>query len=547
MKPLQELEDFKKQYGGTDLVSPFENLDKFFEQLKVKLPALPIRVLDDDCLKVYGGPREMLEDVINGRTDRVLLAGCRGGGKTFTSALTEFIMWKYKKYDWINAGGTLDQANKAYEALKSFIAISSEPVQKFTKKQCISKNGKDKIAIYNVRARGPHVGNIIKGGGLSLDEEAEAPEEAVNQAMNFVSSAKNSVIMRLSTFHKTGGTFNAIWDEADARGYRRYFADIFDMSERCPYKCIDCFPEFKEDTYVTGKDGIQRLIKKAYCAGRAKETDGHITIKTIMQLYKDITDTTSFERELLGWRLASVSNRSVIFDRYMLEKKCIINKLPSQDQMDLSDTIMGIDWADSGQNAIFILGVNKGRTKAYTLFIEYLDDASEGEIYNVINDLYKQFSPYRVKADISHQSRNRTLREVFGIPVEDVPFKGNKEFLVSLLNRLIEREQILFPKGDKFDLFLHQLRTWRRDSMGEIIKKNDHGPDALLFALFDELFDFKPVGYFDRKNRIKKAAALPDIIIPEDPTSKEAKWIKELVEFRNQQWSERMREMGAIL
>jgi hypothetical protein len=56
-----------------------------------------------------------------------------------------------------------------------------------------------------------------------------------------------------------------------------------------------------------------------------------------------------------------------------------------------------------------------------------------------------------------------------------------KEEGVSILSYLFEKGRIRIP--DSNTTLLRQLRTWRRDAYGHIIKRNDHFPDALIAAM----------------------------------------------------------------
>ncbi|MCK4333426.1 hypothetical protein KAX06_01420, partial [candidate division WOR-3 bacterium] len=112
-------------------------------------------------------------------------------------------------------------------------------------------------------------------------------------------------------------------------------------------------------------------------------------------------------------------------------------------------------------------------------------------IVSRLKELRERFGLREVYADSSHPFENSRLRDegfaVWGRASADasetlgVPFVSFKEEGVSILSYLFEKGRIRIP--ERHTTLIRQLRTWRRDAQGHIVKKDDHFPDALIAAM----------------------------------------------------------------
>lgn len=225
----------------------------------------------------------LINRVYAGNCTRAIWVGPRGGGKSQTDALIEFLLWFFKNYDVVNVGGSETQAANVYAYLQGFmqqyrdfyaetqmggqapsLALTKEtmsrtvklvdqsrlhvprlygedgqllPPEKFSGPP-MAKDSKAFIAVLAAsqkQVRGPHAGSEKRGGALIIDEEAEVAADISTASRYIVNTAIPSVIIRTSTNHNSIGTFAEDVEDPDAKGLELYRTSIFDMTHTCPY------------------------------------------------------------------------------------------------------------------------------------------------------------------------------------------------------------------------------------------------------------------------------------------------------------------------
>ncbi len=254
----------------------------------------------------------VLDTVDTGQLVRAILRGPRGGGKTYgIASCIEFPLWYFYDFDCVNMGGSASQAKKAYKAIQELLQIPevaqqlARTVQSSTEKH----NGTfiNVLATSSRQVRSPHPGGRNKGGLLFIDEECEIQDATlVDAAKPLVNSANPSVIIRSSTQHKVGDSFEDCWDNALEYGYKRFELDIFDVCKTCTR---DCRISIKDDPKhgcvdVIRKDTLNakgEVIREGYCKGRAHH-DGiiyqHNLDGTVTESYEEKHD---WKGEVDGW------------------------------------------------------------------------------------------------------------------------------------------------------------------------------------------------------------------------------------------------------
>lgn len=69
-----------------------------------------------------------------------------------------------------------------------------------------------------------------------------------------------------------------------------------------------------------------------------------------------------------------------------------------------------------------------------------------------------------------------------------VPFNKYKDLGIENLQRYFDHRKIRIADRGDLKVVLRQLMTYHRDEKGNVVKKDDHGPDALLCAALPFLF-----------------------------------------------------------
>ena len=81
-----------------------------------------------------------------------------------------------------------------------------------------------------------------------------------------------------------------------------------------------------------------------------------------------------------------------------------------------------------------------------------------------------------------------------GFEVRRVAFNRYKDLGIANLERYFDHRKIRIADRGDLKVVLRQLMTYHRDDKGNVVKKDDHGPDALLCAMLAFLF----IDEFDR-------------------------------------------------
>jgi len=403
----------------------------------------------------------MFADIYYGRVENAMLIGPRGGGKTYMLGDLAAALFLFNGFDILISSGGEGQAKEVYDEVTRVLDIDNEEVaaQVETQTTQITRGRRGNWIRFTPastrRVRGPHPGRG-HGGMIILDEEGEMDEKIVKGVLGTGSTANPLIIIRASTAHKIDGTFAELLEDYEARGYTLYQWDAFDVCEKCERNCEDCIDEFRND----------------YCQGKAKNNSvlGWIKLKYLFKMWKQETQDW-FEVELMGRR---PKGAGLVIDREDFADAVVddVQYTPG------APGAIGIDWGFKG----FTKAVATQMVEGMLGVFETLSWSRKG-IEEIIEDLLAWRETYgltEVYADSSHPFENDALRKA-GFTVHEVTFVSFKEAGAGAVKWFFEKGKIRIAQ--RFGELIKQLKGWRRDAHGKIVKKDDHFPDALLCTM----------------------------------------------------------------
>lgn len=382
------------------------------------------------------------------------------------------------------------------------------------------------------QVRGPHAGSERRGGLLVVDEEGEVEGSLYNAAKYTVNTARPSIILRTSTYHNAVGTFAEDFENPEAKGFERHRYSIFDVARPCHYAvttpedwrrlnsgearipgdedksvidlpvlqpdCANC-PEptyFRDTRFIRdAKTNELRPLSQPWCAGAAAYAEnGWIDWPEILQLFRERPNDEDFEVELLGLRPSSlgyvITDRDALARAVYPDAQCRYLPPVKSDQwgraagrnIGAGECIITIDWGLSGTCAVMCIQNRYDLNPPYgvRVVIDVADLGHMGDtlVYDHCDDLRRRYEVNEIWADSSHPYQNRNLAER-GYDVHIVYFAKYKEHGVGSINMHLAHDALRVPE-DAGRTLVKQLRGWRRDKNGQIVKKDDHFPDSLL-------------------------------------------------------------------
>jgi len=403
---------------------------------------------------------EMFLDIYYLRVTRALWKGPRGGGKTFGLGDLSACLFLFKGFDIIIASGGEGQAKEVYEEVTSVLDDDGEVAEyipEITKQITRGRSGNwiRFVPASTKRVRGPHPGRG-HGGVIILDEECEMEEKIVKGVLGTGSTAKPLIIIRASTAHNIDGTYADLLENYEGRGYKLYEWDSFDVCEKCTRKCEDCIPEFRDD----------------YCKGKAHNNSvlGWVSLDYLFQMWEEETKEW-FEVELMGRRPSGAGHviNPMDFKEACVDKVKFKKNIPGA---------FGIDWGFKGMAAAVATQLVGEKLRLFDRMSFHRRGIEE--ITNALKDWRKMYDINEVYGDSSHPFENDALRKA-DFKVTEVTFVSFKEAGAGAVKWFFEKKRIEIP--EEFKIVIDQLKKWRRDKQGKIVKKEDHFPDALLCTM----------------------------------------------------------------
>ncbi len=447
-------------------------------------------------------------DCINTKITDVAALANRGGGKTYLLAAAGFWLFVFENYDVFALGGSLEQSKKFYKYIRNFLNAADEArdeMESSTKTAAETKRGNwIKVAAASEKAvRGEHagdphpgLGNKPHGGCLIRDEVAVMDCDIYDSATSTVNTATPSLIRTASTNHKHGSVMSDIVDDPEGMGYQRLHVwDCFDVAEKCRFKCERCLVEFAGqlhpgyDDWVRGQGKYPESVDApaGYCEGRArtKKRHGH---KRIRQIKKDFVrlGKSKFEIEEMNFGMG--------VDEYIIPRDWLDTALTGKVRFVAPihgmPTGLGIDWGYNF-NAMTVLQRQVDSKVALLDCRHQVRPGPSAAITNAGCRLIDKHNVNFVGADSNDPYMINDLSIASGHFVEPFVFAQMKEVGASALRRLFEEGNFLIPgrklgpkdyefPSEEIRTFFFQLRGWRRDGKGKIVKTDDHYPDSAI-------------------------------------------------------------------
>lgn len=333
-------------------------------------------------------------------------------------------------------------------------------------------------------ARGKHTPGFVADESCQEDPRVGRILQAAIQG---VLSEPNFTIVLLSTFHVPFGFFQEAWDLAEERGFKRYRWDVYDCMARCrvgmeqatgddpdalQYCRGECpLTEIQPDYNAQGEQIGEHFEG---CNGKARHTAGHLSRDNVIKakLLNRGTDVWEVEHECKRPRAAGM-----IYDPEQVQAAVVA---PEEFQRPTGTVrrAVGIDW---GRFAVAVLAeraedhiaISEGRV---------FDSRPISDVVQYLVELRARVGDFVVHADAENAYGNLDLRNA-GFEVVPVPFNKFKDEGIENLNRYFAHRKIRIVADGPLEIVVQQLLRYHRNEQGKIVKKDDHGPDALLCAM----------------------------------------------------------------
>ena len=434
---------------------------------------------------------EFLSDLFFQRTQQAILWKPRGGGGSLAAALLIWLMMVYRNKSFIDMAGSGEQAKRVYEYTTQFwfcvpgladALLEKDPLQSLTQ----LKNGVTLACVpaSEKAARGKHVPGFVADESCQEDPRVGRILQAAVQG---VLSEPNFCIVLLSTFHVPFGFFQEAWDMAIERGYKRYRWDVYDCMARCevgldtatgsdPEALEYCQAECPLTEVVPDYNAAGEHVGEHFdgCNGRARSTCGHLSRDNIIKakLLNRGTDVWAVEHEC---------KRPTASGMIYNPEKVQAAVVPAEEFIQPTGTlrrVVGIDW---GRFAVAVLAERAGDHIAISE-AKIFDSRPISDLVQYLVDLRSRVGEFVVYADAENAYGNLDCRNA-GFETVPVPFNKFKDEGIENIARYFEHEKIKIKGDGDLETVVRQLLRYHRDDSGRIVKKDDHGPDALLCAM----------------------------------------------------------------
>lgn len=435
---------------------------------------VPIRLADPQV--------RMIADLFYGRVKKAIAWKARGAGGSLCAAIVIWLCLVYQKKSFTDMAGSGTQAQVVYDYTKSYWEcvpetkkmLDGEPLLSVTKLsdgtylKCVTSS--------EAQARGKHPYGLIADESCQRDPRKD---DVLRAAMNSVFSHTDYMLLFVSTFHHPRGLFQEIWDESQERGFTRYKWNVYDVMETCTAEvnCKDC--ELTRRAPVYNDDGERVSYRWEGCNGRGRKSNGFYPREAILEAFR----TNDLETFMIEFECVRPRSSGPIYDPDS------VNDAFSHGLVEVKEPlgqIVGIDW---GISTTAIIGpvkrvedglrVPRGGEK-------YFSGEGTDPMVGYLLDLRKRHGPFEIWADASNPFENIELQNN-GFSVEPIAFNQWKEFGIKNLRKYYDRRMIWISM-DLFEL-RRCLKAYHRDLAGKPVKKDDHGPDALMVAVLGFLFE----------------------------------------------------------
>ena len=440
---------------------------------------------------------DFIADIFFKRVSKVILWKPRGGGGSLSAAVLIWLLVVYRKVSVLDLAGSADQAKIVYDYVKEFWdcvpglsvgLIDGDPLSQITR---LTTGAEVKCVPSTERqARGKHYSVIFVDEACQRDPR---PEAAMRAAIQGALSEYNPVIVLLSTFHVPHGMFQEYWDDYENKGFSRYKWSCLDTKGAC-YEGMDSATEddpkaleYCKTCFLTEKKMIKDISGQfetetfVGCNGHARDAKGWMTFNSICEQKKLNLGTTIFECEFLCLRpqYSAAVYPPELIENAMTEPLTID---PETDRL-----AVGIDWGIQTAGSLAINMIARMVDYVYVAEIVYADHKLVSDVADLLNGWREQFGNFPVLADASHPFNNAELSEA-GFDIRPISFGSWKRIGIENVSKFFVFNRLRINKN--LDILIDQLKRFRRnETTGNVVKKEDHGPDSLMVSLLNFRFE----------------------------------------------------------
>jgi hypothetical protein len=464
-------------------------------------------------------------DLFYRRTSQAILWKGRGTGGSLCTSIIIWLSLVYHKMSFTMMAGSQDQAKQVYHYTKSFwdcfpefarAIIDGDPLQtetRFTNGVVLKI-----ISASEKQARGKH------NAGFVVDEscqEGENTDRMISAAMQGAMSEPNFMVLALSTFHHPIGLFQEIWDFAEERGFTRYNWNIYDAIEKCDTGMETATPEdpealeycrtecpLTEKAPTFDENGVQMGWHFKGCNGKARHSQGFLPRKNVIIAKKMNRGTNVFaveyENERPNWMRP-------VYDTVWIENSLVDPDWPGEKARIIEKSV-GIDWGLEGQTALVLSALMEIPNPSYNpelriaqklmdeaptkkcvgiLETEYMTGKLTSEALRILMSWMEKYGQdkFHVYADASHPFNNLEVEQA-GFDMNRVLFLKWKDYGIGNCTKYFTTKDRFFIRSNHTGL-VEQLKRYRQDKYGKPVKKDDHGPDAMLCSMLHFQFEEK--------------------------------------------------------
>jgi len=402
--------------------------------------------------------KEILKTIPNMDIDKILVSAAGNTGKTrlladialWSSTILAYVILK-SPYSVIIESGSQEQSRILYDYLKTWIE-NNDILSKLVKGEPLKTNTEFKNGSF-IKAL-PASWKSIFGQHANLvliDEAVEAGEDLIEDSLRVVATHKPSRRIFSSTPHEYNSKFVDMWlKEEEYKDWKRFSWSVLD----CPLY-------------------TEKVIEEARKKGNAY-----------------------FEIFYMGKPYPLIGTMIPINQI----KKCSAGVNPFTYEKEFGYSVLGCDWGWSPDPTALVIVQRSEEDIRVLYYKEYLKEDPE-RLIDKIETLCKEYNIDRIQAD-SHNKHMNALVKKRGLPLFEIPFKGEKGMMQANLTSIFERGVIKIP--EEFVKMNWQLRTYTYNTKGK-----DDIVDALLLACRQYRKGLSSELYYKKFSSVKKRKKFP--------------------------------------
>ncbi len=421
---------------------------------------------------------ELITDLFYQYHSKGIIWKPRGGGGSLTAAILIWLCMVYRKKSFLDMASSGTQAKVIYDYVCQFWRCVPALAQNLLQKEPLLSETRLTNGVIlkcsttsELQTRGKHMPGFVSDESCS---DVANADKAILAGMQGAMSEPEHIILMLSTFHYPTGLYQEFWDNAEEKGFKRYKWDIFDVMEKCeePIDCRVCPLTIKKD--VKDMEGKKTGVRYIGCAGKARTSAGYLPYKNIITTFNLNKGTDVFEVEFACNRPGFHAN---VWD-YELVDSSVAEEIKFDNSRMKA---VGIDWGLTQTAVILVVELPDS---VYIHTSKFLSGTLTEDIMRLLKQWQEMFGDnIEYYTDASHPYNNLELENA-GFDVTAVEFSKWKDFAIQNVSRYLGHYRLKINKEEEQNTILvEQMRGYRRNKLGKIIKKDDHGPDALIMAL----------------------------------------------------------------